>query len=320
MSDDDVSDNSLRVGGWLPSYDPPGRHLTPQPVTDPPARSTSGRSTGAPPIDLFAVGPATAPTRRPIALAGLVALSLVVLVTAGIGRRDGAGPLFGDAPAVPAVGPSAAAVSENQNGAPGSPSDPAPSGSADPATGPLRTAGRAVPRNPLSDPVRVPPPAPHQTRTEPPTVDTGLTVGTRVGLAPASQPGLRVRHRDFVGRVDAIGPTSGVADRADSTFAVRAGLADPRCVSFESVNFPGYFLRHQNFQLLLHQRDGSGLFAADATFCPVTGLSGQHTSFRSLNFPDRYLRHREQRIYLDPIDGSAATRAAATFAVRPGLG
>jgi hypothetical protein len=70
---------------------------------------------------------------------------------------------------------------------------------------------------------------------------------------------------------------------------VRSGLADGRCVSFEAVNHPRHFLRHQNFTLRLHSRDGSALFAADATFCPVRGRDGNSLTLRSVNYPDRYL-------------------------------
>ena len=37
-------------------------------------------------------------------------------------------------------------------------------------------------------------------------------------------------------------------------------------VSFESVNIPGDFIRHQNFELWIVKNDGSNLFQEDATF------------------------------------------------------
>ena len=146
-----------------------------------------------------------------------------------------------------------------------------------------------------------------------------LVVGTRVSLEPADAAGYRVLHRDFVGRIDPIGPTSSTLARADATFTVRAGLANARCVTFEAVNYRGYFLRHQNFAIYLHRNDGSRLFAADATFCPTTGLAGKFTSFQSYNYPDRYLRHRADRLYLDPVDRDGRTRGEMTYAVLVGL-
>jgi hypothetical protein len=143
--------------------------------------------------------------------------------------------------------------------------------------------------------------------------------GRVVGLEPAGAPGFRVRHRDFVGRIDRIGPDSSRLDRADSSFTVRAGLGDTRCVSFESVNFPGFFLRHRNFAIALHRADRTALFAADATFCAVAGLAGRHTSFRSLNYPDRYLVHRGYLLRIEPVDRYDTTRVAMTFVVRSAL-
>ncbi|WP_204014612.1 AbfB domain-containing protein [Virgisporangium aurantiacum] len=154
--------------------------------------------------------------------------------------------------------------------------------------------------------------------------DTGaagpqMTVGARIGLEPVSRPGFRVRHRNFVGRTDLIGPASNQLDRADSSFTVRKGLADPRCFSLEAVNFPGFFLRHRNFEIRLNRYDRSAQYAQDATFCVVTGLAGQQISLRSINFPDRYLSHRGDELRLDRLDQSSATRLAMTFAVRPAL-
>lgn len=56
--------------------------------------------------------------------------------------------------------------------------------------------------------------------------------------------------------------------REDSTFKVVRGLADPAGVSFESVNFPGRFIRHRDFHLFLEPAD-SDLARRDATFIVV---------------------------------------------------
>lgn len=85
--------------------------------------------------------------------------------------------------------------------------------------------------------------------------------------------------------------TSSATVKANATWTVRAGLANPSCVSFESRTIPGSFIRHQNFQLFRQPNDGSALFQNDATFCPVPGNSGQGTSFMSVNFPTRFIRH-----------------------------
>ena len=97
---------------------------------------------------------------------------------------------------------------------------------------------------------------------------------------------------------------SSTTDKQDATFVEAAGLANPSCVSFESINKPGSYLRHQNFQFHLQPNDGSSLFAMDATFCPGTGNSGQGTSFQSVDFPGRFIRNFNNVVYLAANGGS----------------
>jgi len=99
---------------------------------------------------------------------------------------------------------------------------------------------------------------------------------------------------------------SSATAKQDATFVEAPGLANPSCASFESVNKPGYYLRHQNFQFHLQPFDGSTLFTTDATFCPGPGNSGQGTSFQSVNFPGRYIRHFNFTLYL-ASDGPPGT-------------
>jgi hypothetical protein len=145
-----------------------------------------------------------------------------------------------------------------------------------------------------------------------------LVPGARIGLEPVTNPGYRVRHRNFSGRIDPIGVASGSLEKADSRFTVRAGLADSRCVSLEAVNYPGHYLRHQDFAIHLHRRDGSAVFAADATFCRVDGLAGRGVSLRSYNYPDRYVYHERSQLFIARVGGGSA-RSAMTFAVRAPL-
>jgi len=44
-------------------------------------------------------------------------------------------------------------------------------------------------------------------------------------------------------------------------------------VSIQSVNYPGYYLRHSNYDLSLEKNDGTSLFAESATFKIVPGLA-----------------------------------------------
>jgi len=139
--------------------------------------------------------------------------------------------------------------------------------------------------------------------------------GSRISLIPAGQTGLRVRHRDFRLRVDRIGPGSSALERSDATFVVRGGLADRRCLSLESVNFPGRFVRHQNFSLFLHPREPGGGFAADATFCaqPV-GPAGSFV-LGAVNYPGHRLTVRDSLLRLSrvPAGDAQVFRSAAGF-------
>jgi len=108
---------------------------------------------------------------------------------------------------------------------------------------------------------------------------------------------------------------SSSTDKQDATFVEAAGLANPACVSFESINKPGSYLRHQNFQFHLLPNDGSSLFSMDATFCPGTGNSGQGTSFQSVNFPGRYIRNFNNVVFLASNGGSNSWDTATGWPV-----
>ncbi len=71
------------------------------------------------------------------------------------------------------------------------------------------------------------------------------------------------------------------------------GLADPYMVSFESVNFPGYYMRHtSDGRVELQSYRESFQFKSDATFRRVPGLVNPGmTSFAAHNRSDMFLRH-----------------------------
>jgi len=119
-----------------------------------------------------------------------------------------------------------------------------------------------------------------------------------------------VRQTNFDVRID---PNVSPVD--DSQFRLRPGLAGTGTVSFESVNNPGYFLRHANYDFQLVRNDGTSQFAQDATFRQVAGLADSSwSSFQSYNYPDRYIRHYAYYLKLDPITTTTA-RSDATFRV-----
>ena len=103
-------------------------------------------------------------------------------------------------------------------------------------------------------------------------------------------------------------------------------------VTLESLNFPGRFIRHQNFlgELTPVQNE---LDRNDATFeCQNDLRAGVPVSFRPVNFPAFVLRHQNFRIRLNefnpglaPPDAApespemALLRQDSTFIVRQGL-
>jgi hypothetical protein len=136
------------------------------------------------------------------------------------------------------------------------------------------------------------------------TLDPGPLVSLQT-TSPGGNSGY-IKHDDSDDLVVVAPVTAGSSstDKQDATFVEAAGLANPNCVSFESVNKPGSYLRHQNFQFHLQPNDGSSLFSMDATFCPGPGNSGQGTSFQSVNFPGRFIRNFNNVVYLAANGGS----------------
>jgi non-reducing end alpha-L-arabinofuranosidase len=125
-----------------------------------------------------------------------------------------------------------------------------------------------------------------------------------------------VRHDDADDAVvmSEVTASSSATVKQDSTFVETAGLANPSCVSFESINRPGSYLRHQNFVLHLQPNDGSSIFAQDASFCPKTGNSGQGVSFQSVNYPTKYIRAYQGGVYVASNGGTNAWDATTNWA------
>lgn len=131
-------------------------------------------------------------------------------------------------------------------------------------------------------------------------------------LQSFNYPDRLVRHKNWNVRLEA-----NPSPEADAQFRMVPGLADGSAgyVSFESVNYPGQYLRHSFFELVLAADDGTALFDKDATFKMTEGLADEWcTSFQSYNFPDQHLRHSGFELQLDPIN-DAGGRADGTFCI-----
>ncbi|MFI5494451.1 AbfB domain-containing protein [Actinoplanes sp. NPDC051859] len=125
-----------------------------------------------------------------------------------------------------------------------------------------------------------------------------------------------LRHYDGHVRTDVITPASPATDRADATFTVRPGFADTSCYSFESVNFPGEYLRHAGYRLQRAANDNSPVFQQDATFCaqpPLTAVPGQ-VSLESINYPGYYWRHYAEAVYIATNGGGNAWDNPVSYA------
>jgi hypothetical protein len=133
----------------------------------------------------------------------------------------------------------------------------------------------------------------------------------------ATTPGFTTsvwRHSGFTGRIDPISASSPLTDRQDATFTVVPGLADPSCSSFESVNFPGRFLRQADLRLRLDPRETTGAFRADATFCAQAGNSGSGVTWRSHAVPTRVVRHYGRALHLAANGGPNAFDSTGNWA------
>jgi len=142
-----------------------------------------------------------------------------------------------------------------------------------------------------------------------------VTVGSSISLR-ATTSCCATRYLTHSGSsvvTSVIDSSSSATDKGNASWAVRTGLADRACVSFESRNTSGSYLRHQNFQLYLQPDDGTQLFASDATFCPQLGRNGQGNSFESYNYPDRFFRHDNNTLYLAANGGSNAFDATTLW-------
>jgi hypothetical protein len=141
----------------------------------------------------------------------------------------------------------------------------------------------------------------------------------QVALQSFNYPDHFIRHRNFLGEVTVIGTEM---DRKDATFRIVPGLAEQNYpslqgeyISLQSVNYPGYYLRHQDTVVKLHKYSEDDLFKKDATFRLIPGLADRtRSSLESLNYPGFHIRHKNFKLYLEKGDGDLF-RKDATFQV-----
>jgi hypothetical protein len=145
-------------------------------------------------------------------------------------------------------------------------------------------------------------------RALPSTAPVALPVGSRRSLQ-VTTPGYTnryLRHQNSLAYTEVVDASSPELLRNDATYTVRAGLADAGCYSFESVNYPGQFLRHANSRVQNSVNDGSALLRADATWCARGGLTGSGVSLESYNYRGSYMRHVNAEVWLSDGAGGPA--------------
>ncbi|KAI2626220.1 Arabinosidase B [Xylaria nigripes] len=114
-------------------------------------------------------------------------------------------------------------------------------------------------------------------------------------------PGYATRYLAHEGNVvntQVVSIASSAKLKRQASWQVLRGLANTACYSFESVDNPGSFLRHSDFNLHVNANDGTKQFREDATFCIQIGLSGLGTTIRSWNYPARYIRHFNNVVHI----------------------
>ncbi|PSR92033.1 fungal alpha-L-arabinofuranosidase [Coniella lustricola] len=147
------------------------------------------------------------------------------------------------------------------------------------------------------------------------TSGTALTAGSQISLQ-ATTPGYTtyyVAHNGTAVSIEVVSSSSSTTLKEQASWTVTTGLWDGICFSFESVDQPGYYLRHDNFVLLVNEDDGTKQFAEDATFCPQTGLNGEGDSIRAWGYPTRYFRHYNLGLYVASNGGVQIFDSTTSF-------
>lgn len=148
-----------------------------------------------------------------------------------------------------------------------------------------------------------------------------VIIGGQYSFESFNYPGEYIRHNNYLGIKSIVNSESA---KNSAIFRVVNGLAGNQCgsslsISFELVNLPGYYLRHQNSRIILSRLDGSVLFNKDATFCNRPGLAdSKYNSFESSNFPTFYLTHTNGELWIRQGKDNLF-KADATFMARAPL-
>lgn len=135
---------------------------------------------------------------------------------------------------------------------------------------------------------------------------TDLSTGTWTALDDATY-----RHPLNAKHLGIVRLTGHEAERLERTWGT------PAWRRLKSYNYPGRFVRHQNFVARIDTYPFDPY--QDQLWTPETGLAGSGTTYRSVNYPGRVLTVVDQALVVAADDGTSAFAAASTFHVEPGL-
>ncbi|KAI1327790.1 Arabinosidase B [Xylariaceae sp. FL0255] len=144
-----------------------------------------------------------------------------------------------------------------------------------------------------------------------------VTVGSGVTFRATTSPCCTTKYITHVGstvELQVVESSSTTALQNSAKWIVHVGLGNSGCLSFESVDTPGSFIRHSTNQLQVDANDGTSLFADDATFCYEKALDSTGTNIiRSWSYPARYWRHYDGTLYIGSNGGPNAFDSMSTF-------
>ena len=135
-------------------------------------------------------------------------------------------------------------------------------------------------------------------------------IGKVYSIRPAGNPTAAVRHQSYLGYTS-VNSTPFGSNAQDFLWTKRTGLSG-QCYSYESTNFPGYFLRHSGGRLRIDSNDNSALFKNDASFCERPRSNG--VALESVNYPGYFWRAQaNQELWTIRDDGSTQFQTESSF-------
>ncbi|KAJ7628710.1 alpha-L-arabinofuranosidase [Roridomyces roridus] len=144
-----------------------------------------------------------------------------------------------------------------------------------------------------------------------PAVAVGSTVSLRATTACCTTR--YIAHTGATVNTQIITSSNSTAIKQSASWTVVAGLGNSACVSFESRDTPGSYIRHINFVLMVNADDGTKQMHEDATFCPQAGLNGQGNTIQAWGYPTRAFRHFSNVGYIASNGGPDTFDATALY-------